>query len=166
MDVPWLSGLQIKSVSSFAALMCISFSGWSQREPRDAFFGELLQMPKYWQRLLFLFFSPWLPVIWMKKPVANFPAQAYFPWDSPSGFQCHIVVPAAWDSWKLSGTGVFFIYFSVTPVSSEHWFLLTPPSCSLICPRGVIWGILSCSSSLGAQREAILVCKMWNVSQR
>lgn len=102
-------------------------------------------MPKYWQCLLFLFFSVWIPVITMKKSVANFPLQAYFPWDSLSRFQCDIVVPAAYASWKLSGTGFFscFFFFIFLPLrlicftNSEHWFLLAPPSYSLVCAQGI-----------------------------
>lgn len=58
----------------------------------------------------------------------------------------------------------FFIYFSVTPVSRERWFLLTPSSCSPVCPRGIIWSILPCSSALGhRQRQFFCVtCGMFH----
>lgn len=74
MDVPWLSGLQMKSVSSFAALMCdFFFPQVKAVENLDTlFFWHLLQMPKYWQCLLFLFFPIWIPVITVKKVSCQF----------------------------------------------------------------------------------------------
>lgn len=124
-------------------------------------------MPKYWQCLLLLFCSIWIPVITMKKSVANFPLQAYFPWDSPSSFPCYIVVPAAAASWTLSGIRFFWLVllprrlFCFT--NFEHWFLLALPSCSSISQRDN-WGILCCTTSLKTQIHAILVYNLCNVS--